>query len=139
MSEEDREKIAQELNMTAEQREKVQAIFDSMRDKPPNERFQTMRQAMDILTPEQQQKFRETMRTRGPGEFMRRRAEQARKHMSPQEFEAYERRMKAIEERIQRGESPFPGMPAPPWRNGEGGPAGRGNTSEGMPPGPPPE
>ena len=75
------------LNLTAEQREKVEAL----QDKPWQERRGAMR---EILTPEQQQQMRQTMR-QGAG----RRLERFRNVLSPNDFEDLQKRFERRQER----------------------------------------
>lgn len=121
---EDRERMATELGLTPEQRAQIEELTSSPPPADRDARRERMEKMRAILTPEQQKKMRESMRSRFEGREARR-TEEARKRLSPEEFDAYQRRREAIRARIESGQSPWPGAPAPP----EGGFFGRGRGS----------
>lgn len=122
----ERQRMAKELGLTDDQQKKIEKIFEDARELPMQERFQAMAKAREVMTPEQQKKMESAMSGRRE-EFMKRRMEEAKKRMSPEEFTQYENRMKAMREKMDRGESPFPGGGRPPWMGG--GRGGRGGDA----------
>ena len=94
-----REQIAEELGLTEEQRAQIQALMSGERPRSREEMEQRREQMNEILTPEQQEKFREVMRERfrRMGGRMRgmmgRRMETARRVLPPDQFKILEERM----------------------------------------------
>ena len=112
-NEAERQKIAEEIGLSAEQQEQVAKIFAEPAPSSLQDRFKRMEDAMKVLTPEQLKKMREVIPNRVAARLEQRK-EQAKKVLSAEDYAAFERRLDGIQKNLREGRSPFPGMPAPP-------------------------
>lgn len=113
-NEQEREKLATEIGLSDEQKEKVAAIFAGAQAGSMEERFEKMRAALKVLTPSQQLKAATLL----PGRIEQRlelRKQQAKQLLSPEEYQAFERKLEKVRRNIMEGKPPYPGMPAPPF------------------------
>lgn len=98
-----RERMIKELELTDEQRKKIQELMAQGRPASPEQAFERMREMREILTPEQQEKMMRTMRERISSR-LNRQLERARRVLPPDQFEIYKKR---LEERRNRFRPPF--------------------------------
>ncbi|CAN5304656.1 hypothetical protein BH09SUM1_BH09SUM1_11190 [soil metagenome] len=109
----EREKIADEIGLTAEQKDKIDAIFRANPGETIFDRMKRLQEADKVLTPEQRPIARQVIGAH-MGAGMNKRLTEAQKRMGPDDFEAYKRRMQKVRDRLAAGQAAFPGMPTPP-------------------------
>jgi len=123
-NEAERVRMANEIGLSQEQQDKIDAIMKEAQDAPPEKRMESFAKMREVMTPEQQQKAMETMRARGEAR-MQQRLEEARKIMNDKDYNDYKKKMEAMRERMRAGGFRGPG--------GFGRPGGPGSA----PPAPP--
>ncbi|MCX7766457.1 MAG: Spy/CpxP family protein refolding chaperone [Candidatus Sumerlaeia bacterium] len=96
------ERMAKELNLTPEQVKKLEELREQGRPNSPEEARQRMEKMREILTPEQQEKMRQTFR-RGFESRMQRQLQRAQRVLPPDQFEIFKKR---LEERRNRFRGP---------------------------------
>lgn len=97
-----RELMVKELNLTDEQQKKLQEIWAKGPPQSPEEMRERIEKSREILTPEQQEKARTTIRQRIQGRLQRR-LERAREVLPPDQFEIFRKR---LQDRINRWRPP---------------------------------
>jgi len=110
--------MADELNLTQEQRDQLTQMWQAGRSEGPDGWRDRREQMQSILTPAQQAQIGQRMQARGQ-QYMNRRLEEAKKKLPPDEYKRYEERMK---ERANQGRGRRGGPGG--RRGGPGGPGG---------------
>lgn len=116
-NEEERLKMAKDLGLSQEQQDKIQAIMSQGEPKGPEDMRERMRAMRDVLTPEQRAQAAKQMPQRMMARIAERKAE-AKKKLSPQDYEAFEKRLDA---RMEERRRQFAEGGGPPGFGGGGG------------------
>ena len=85
--------MANELNLTLEQRDQITELWQAGRAEGPDGWRDRREQMQSILTPQQQAQIGQRMQARGQ-QFMNRRLEEAKRKLPPDQYKRFEERMK---------------------------------------------
>ena len=120
-----RARMRDELKLSDEQMEKIDAIRATYQDKPMIDRLGMFAEMRKLLTPDQQAKAQAEMQTRlaGMQKFIAERDAEAKKTLSAEDYAVYEKKREEMRGRFRA-------------MGGPGGPGGFGPPPDGTPPPP---
>lgn len=108
------ERMVKELNLTPEQVKQLEELRNQGRPNSPEEARQRMEKMREILTPEQQEKMRQTFR-RGMESRIQRQLQRAQRALPPDQFEIFKKRLEERRNRFRGfGGGNRPGGDQPP-------------------------